>query len=722
MPKILVADDNTNIQKMVVLAFEERGIAVTSVGNGEAAVRRIPDVNPDLVLADVFMPVRNGYEVCEFVKKDERFSHVPVILLVGAFDPLDEREARRVGADGVLKKPFVPPDPLIAMVMSALEKNPKVAAELAKAREVAAAPPEPPMPAMEIPAKSEPKPLPDFPEPTPEEAAAIYGFGKGVRTLDEAQEDSAKGPAAPAKEEESEDEFDASVTASDWRRASGDVEVPEELGGKLAFAADEDFNPVTFPSERDVPPRRIRVDELEEEIKPIVAPGADPAPAPFAAHPIERAPVAAVPESEPAAPELAATPEIAATPNVSASPVLGSSPVAASSQVIAAAPEPPAVETSAPHTEEKHDSGLVSKAMHWMDMMSPTPANESSNGGGWMANLLGGFRKDHEKEHDKHQEKESEKVHEQPQAAGQLQAQESAPVTEALVAVPAATEPVSQPVAETKLEARHESAPEVLADVPAEVPVEVEAQATASEPIEPVVAEAESKSESTPAESTWGASPRSHWSILPAQLEEPTPASPEPSAFASGQTSDSNEIEHDGDDSEPTLRDPMLVQSPAVHVEPEPLLVNEDEAPARAGYGSPREALTPLHSFFSPAGETAVEEPVAAGPSARSEFPAIAPAPVDTAAEFDGRIPTVPPPNREAISSIPFLNPPAASAEESHGETVSSANTSEDGKVDELVRKVLERLEPQLHQLLSQKVLKPLVEDMIQSDVEKKGK
>ena len=69
------------------------------------------------------MPVRNGYEVCEFVKKDARFSHIPVILLVGAFDPLDEKEARRVGADGVLKKPFVPPDPLIAMVMSALESE-----------------------------------------------------------------------------------------------------------------------------------------------------------------------------------------------------------------------------------------------------------------------------------------------------------------------------------------------------------------------------------------------------------------------------------------------------------------------------------------------------------------------------------------------------------------------------------------------------------------------
>lgn len=122
MAKILVADDNSNIQKMVGLALRDHGIDVIAVGNGEAAVRKIVDLRPDLVLADVFMPVRNGYEVCKFVKDDSSLAHIPVILLVGAFDPLDEQEAQRVGADGVLKKPFVPPDPLISMVKSALAR------------------------------------------------------------------------------------------------------------------------------------------------------------------------------------------------------------------------------------------------------------------------------------------------------------------------------------------------------------------------------------------------------------------------------------------------------------------------------------------------------------------------------------------------------------------------------------------------------------------------
>src|SRR5215467_6280767 len=153
--KILFEDENSNIQKMVGLALKDKGIDVVAVGNGEAAVRKISDVRPDLVLADVFMPVRNGYEVCNYVKQDSALSHIPVILLVGAFDPLDEQEAQRVGADGVLKKPFVPPDPLISMVKSALTRAGVV---------LGAAPPPPPPPPV---AKFEPAPLPRMAPPPP---------------------------------------------------------------------------------------------------------------------------------------------------------------------------------------------------------------------------------------------------------------------------------------------------------------------------------------------------------------------------------------------------------------------------------------------------------------------------------------------------------------------------------------------------------------------------
>ena len=163
MAKILVADDNSNIQKMVGLALKDQGIDVVAVGNGEAAVRKISDVRPDLVLADVFMPVRNGYEVCNYVKQDAALSHIPVILLVGAFDPLDEQEAQRVGADGVLKKPFVPPDPLISMVKSALTRAGVVLG--APEPTAAAPPPPPPLPRV---APPPPPPIPAVAEPAPE--------------------------------------------------------------------------------------------------------------------------------------------------------------------------------------------------------------------------------------------------------------------------------------------------------------------------------------------------------------------------------------------------------------------------------------------------------------------------------------------------------------------------------------------------------------------------
>jgi CheY-like chemotaxis protein len=123
VPRILIADDNSNIQKTVSLALKDAGVEVVAVGNGEAAVRKIAEIKPDLVLADIFMPVRSGYEVCEFVKHDPRFANTPVVLLIGAFDPFDEREAQRVQADGILKKPFVPPDSLVRMVGELLAQS-----------------------------------------------------------------------------------------------------------------------------------------------------------------------------------------------------------------------------------------------------------------------------------------------------------------------------------------------------------------------------------------------------------------------------------------------------------------------------------------------------------------------------------------------------------------------------------------------------------------------
>ena len=84
-------------------------LTVVAVGNGEAAVRRMPDLIRIWCWPISSCPCATAMRCASSSRRIERFSHVPVILLVGAFDPLDEKEARRVGADGVLKKPFVPP-------------------------------------------------------------------------------------------------------------------------------------------------------------------------------------------------------------------------------------------------------------------------------------------------------------------------------------------------------------------------------------------------------------------------------------------------------------------------------------------------------------------------------------------------------------------------------------------------------------------------------------
>jgi CheY-like chemotaxis protein len=102
--KLLLADDSITIQKVVNLTFADEGIDVISVGDGNSAMDKLREDSPDLVLADVNMPGLNGYEICEKIK--EMNSGTPVILLVGSFEPFDEEEAKRVGADDYLTKPF----------------------------------------------------------------------------------------------------------------------------------------------------------------------------------------------------------------------------------------------------------------------------------------------------------------------------------------------------------------------------------------------------------------------------------------------------------------------------------------------------------------------------------------------------------------------------------------------------------------------------------------
>jgi CheY-like chemotaxis protein len=106
--KLLLADDSVTIQRVIELTFAEEDVTVTAVSDGQQAINLIQAAPPDIVLADVGMPERDGYEVAAFIKNDPALAHIPVLLLTGAFEPIDEDRAQSVRCDGVLAKPFEP--------------------------------------------------------------------------------------------------------------------------------------------------------------------------------------------------------------------------------------------------------------------------------------------------------------------------------------------------------------------------------------------------------------------------------------------------------------------------------------------------------------------------------------------------------------------------------------------------------------------------------------
>ncbi len=86
--------------------LREEGFEVVSLTDGDAAMLRLADVDPDLILADVFLPGKSGFDLCRYVKSEPRFKHVRVVLTAGLLEPFDEDEAKRAGCDAILKKPF----------------------------------------------------------------------------------------------------------------------------------------------------------------------------------------------------------------------------------------------------------------------------------------------------------------------------------------------------------------------------------------------------------------------------------------------------------------------------------------------------------------------------------------------------------------------------------------------------------------------------------------
>lgn len=106
MSRILLADDSPHAQRMGERILREEGFEVVTVTDGQTALLRLADVDPDVVFADVSLPGRSGYEICREIKTNPRHKHVRVVLTAGLLEHFDDAKAVGSRADAVLKKPF----------------------------------------------------------------------------------------------------------------------------------------------------------------------------------------------------------------------------------------------------------------------------------------------------------------------------------------------------------------------------------------------------------------------------------------------------------------------------------------------------------------------------------------------------------------------------------------------------------------------------------------
>jgi CheY-like chemotaxis protein len=104
--KILLADDSVTAQNMGRKILADAGYEVIAVNNGSAALKKIAELKPDLVILDVYMPGYSGLEVCQRLKESPETSRIPVLLTVGKLEPFKPEEAQRVRAEGFIVKPF----------------------------------------------------------------------------------------------------------------------------------------------------------------------------------------------------------------------------------------------------------------------------------------------------------------------------------------------------------------------------------------------------------------------------------------------------------------------------------------------------------------------------------------------------------------------------------------------------------------------------------------
>jgi DNA-binding response OmpR family regulator len=106
MSRILLADDSPQALRLAEQILSNQGMEVVSVTDGAVAMRRMTDVKPDVLITDVYLPTKNGFDLARFLRAQPEHRHVGVIFAAGPTDEFNEQDARNAGADEILRKPF----------------------------------------------------------------------------------------------------------------------------------------------------------------------------------------------------------------------------------------------------------------------------------------------------------------------------------------------------------------------------------------------------------------------------------------------------------------------------------------------------------------------------------------------------------------------------------------------------------------------------------------
>jgi CheY-like chemotaxis protein len=275
---LLLADDSVTIQKVVGISFASEDITLVTVDNGDDAITRARAVRPDVILADVVMPGKSGYEVCEAIKADAALRHIPVLLLTGTFEAFDNERAARAGAAGHIAKPFEA-QALVERVKRLLAAPP--AAQPAAAAAKPAAAPQPQPAARPAPAR------PAAPPPAPPAAPAAARSEDAFEFFD----DSAAAPAAAVRTATAESQLgnslDFDADGGDNAFAFGDDELatpPPKASRSSAAAHTVAMLPETPAADPDVPEEGLSFDSADADADLELA---TPTPRAVAAEPFE---------------------------------------------------------------------------------------------------------------------------------------------------------------------------------------------------------------------------------------------------------------------------------------------------------------------------------------------------------------------------------------------------------------------------------------------------